>query len=97
MGVSHSVAAPQGTSPLVLVLPSGHAVHVPIEVAAPSTIEKRDAHAPCVILTRLLARHEVGNFARRLATVDLTSARVTFGVGADIRPGAFRGCGVYEC
>ena len=66
-----------------------------VEVAAPTTIEKRDAHAPCVILTRLLARREVGDFARRLATVDLTSARVAFGVVADIRPGAFRGCGVY--
>ena len=66
-----------------------------VEVAAPTAIEKRDAHAPCVILTRLLARREVGDFARRLATVDLTSARVAFGVGPDIRPGAFRGCGVY--
>ena len=66
-----------------------------VEVAAPTAIEKRDAHATCVIFTRLLARREVGDFARRLATVDLTSARVAFGVGADIRPGAFRGCGVY--
>ena len=65
------------------------------EVTAPSTVEKRDALAPCVILTRLLACREVGDFARRLATVDLASARVTFGVGADIRPGAFRGCGFY--
>ena len=65
------------------------------EVAAPTAIEKRDAHAPCVIFTRLLARREVGDFARRLATVDLTSARVAFGVGPDIHPGTFRGYGVY--
>ena len=64
-------------------------------MTAPTAIEKRDALAPCVILTRLLARREVGDFARRLAAVDLTSTRVAFGVGADIRPGAFRGCGVY--
>ena len=51
-----------------------------VEVTAPTAIEKRDAHATCVIFTRLLAHREVGDFARRLATVDLASARVTFGV-----------------
>ena len=51
-----------------------------VEVAAPTAIEKRDAHATCVIFTRLLARREVGDFARRLATVDLTSARVALDV-----------------
>ena len=66
-------------------------------MAAPPAGEERDALAACVILTRLFACREVGDFARRLATVDLASARVAFGVGADIRPGAFRGCEVYEC
>ena len=56
------------------------------EVAAPFTIEERDALTRGVLLTRLLACREVGDFARRLAPVDLTSAVVTFGVGADIRP-----------
>ena len=66
------------------------------EVAAPTGIsKKRDALTPCIILTRLLARSKVGDFARRLAAVDLTSARVALDVGADIRPGAFRGCGFY--
>ena len=39
--------------------------------------EERDAPALCIILTRLLACLDVGNFIRRLTLVDLTSARVT--------------------
>ena len=62
------------------------------EVAAPTAIEERDALAPCVILARLLARREVGHFARRLAAVDLPSARVTLGVGTDLLPRALRCC-----
>ena len=66
-------------------------------MAAPTVIEKRDALAPvCGLFTRLLARREVGDFARRLHMVDLTSARVAFVIGADILPRALRGCGVYE-
>jgi len=59
-------------------------------VTAPPTIEERDALTSGVILTRLLACGEVGDFARRLAPVDLTSARVTLDVGTDIRPRASR-------
>ena len=66
-----------------------------VEVAAPTAIEKRDALAPCLILARLLARREVGDLSRRLGAVALTSARVTLHVGANLRPGAFRGCGFY--
>ena len=62
-------------------------------MTAPSTIEERDALTPGVILTRLLACREVGDFARRLAPVDLASARVALDVGTDIRPRASRGCG----
>ena len=59
-------------------------------MAAPTAIEERDALTPCVILARLLARREVGHFARRLAAVDLPSARVALGVGADLLPRALR-------
>ena len=62
-------------------------------MAAPPAIEERDALTPGVILTRLLACREVGDFSRRLAPVDLTSARVALDVGTDIRPRASRGCG----
>jgi len=61
------------------------------EVTAPPTIEERDALTPGVILTRLLACREVGDFSRRLAPVDLASARVALDVGTDIRPRASRG------
>ena len=62
-------------------------------MAAPTGFfEKRDALAPCLILARLLARREVRDVSRRLGVVDLTSTRVTLHVGADLCPGAFRGC-----
>ena len=55
--------------------------------------EKRDTLATCVIFARLLARREVGQFARRLIQVAIAPvARVAFGVGADVRPRECRGC-----
>ena len=42
--------------------------------------EERDAPALCIVLARLLACLDVGNLARRLALVDLASARVAFDV-----------------
>ena len=54
--------------------------------------EKRDTLATCVIFARLLARREVGDFARRLIQIALASPRVALGVGADVRPRECRGC-----
>lgn len=44
--------------------------------APPALSEERNALAPRVILTRLFARREVGDFARRLVPVELASAHV---------------------
>ena len=51
------------------------------EVAATLAVaEERDALAPMVILACLLARRKVGDFARRLAPVDLARTGVAFGI-----------------
>ena len=55
-------------------------------MAAPPAGEERDALAACVILARLFACRDVGDFSRRLALVGLTSARVALGVGANLHP-----------
>ena len=50
-------------------------------MAAPIVIsKKRDAPALCFIFARLLARREVGDFARRLSQVDLARTGVAFGI-----------------
>ena len=61
-------------------------------MAAPPAGEERDALAACVILTRLFACRDVGDFPRRLATVGLASARVALGVGADLHPRTLNCC-----
>ena len=61
-------------------------------MAAPPAGEERDALAACVILTRLFACRDVGDFPRRLTLVGLTSARVALGVGADLHPRTLNCC-----
>ena len=65
-------------------------------MAAPPAGEERDALAACVILTRLFACRDVGDFPRRLALVGLASARVALGVGADLHPRTLNCCRVDE-
>ena len=65
-------------------------------MAAPPAGEERDALAACVILTRLFACRDVGDFPRRLTLVGLTGTRVAFGVGADLRPRTLNCCRVDE-
>ena len=66
------------------------------EVATKTALEICDAMAPRCLFAWLFAPSEVGDFARWLVPVDLTSARVAFDVGAGILPRALRGCGFYE-
>ena len=66
------------------------------EEAAPPVFPECDALTPCFILACLLARDEAGEFARRLAHVDLTTIPVTFGIGPELYPFAICcGCGEY--
>ena len=65
-------------------------------MAAPPAVVERDALAACVILARLFACRDVGDFPRRLTLVGLTGARVALGVGADLRPRTLNCCRVDE-
>ena len=56
------------------------------KVATPPGIEIRDALALKRIITRLFALLNARQFARRFRYVFLTSACVTFDLGADLRP-----------
>ena len=66
------------------------------EEAAPRVLIVRDALAPRFSTACLLARDEAGDFARRLAHVELTTIPVTFGIGLELHPLAICcGCGEY--
>jgi len=59
------------------------------EVAAPPTVEVRDALAPCGVLARLLALREAQAFSRRVRQVHLTGSGVTRGFGTNHPPRTF--------
>ena len=91
VGVSGGTSPSHGLDRLVADRPSRTCS---AEEAAPRVLIVRDALAPCFSTACLLTRDKAGDFARRLAHVDLTTGLVTFGIRRELYPLAICfGCG----